>query len=754
MSDIDLKTLPPDTNIPTTGYLFGADDQTTNTPSVYPVTVVADAVVQIIGNLVGPTGPAGTAGPTGPTGVAGATGATGPTGPTGAASTVAGPTGPTGVAGATGPTGTAGANGPTGPTGASGTGFTYKGTVATVGNLPSSGNAVGDAYVVTATNRLYVWDGSAWTDAGPVAASITGPTGATGATGGVGPTGPTGVTGAGGPTGPTGANSTVAGPTGPTGASGTSVGLTTFLDGATATGPQAYNLLVVPNTGTQTTLTRTTNSSSGVLLGSFVTPAGVPNNTSFVGGVWTLHAWISHQAGGNTFRFWIEVQEVASNGTTVLQTLATGDYASGTPVTSATASILESDLFVPSSTLASTSSRILVNVYVQAQSGTPDAILYMRGNTQSHVVTTIAYNVSGPTGPTGAASTVAGPTGPTGNTGPTGPTGASPAVGGSNTQILYNNAGSIGGVSTFTTDGTALTLSGSTSGTLLRVTQTGAGNAFVVEDETNPDSTPFVVTAAGDVGIGTSSPLSKLDVRGDTRIHSATDVGLRIAPGSVTYLQVGSGSGGTGDLSISPWFSGTPYVYVNSSGNVGIGTSSPTDRLNVSDGTVNFQLKPVAASSVGFFGIRTNHSLAFTTNDTERMRVNAAGELLIGTTTDNGAYLLQVNSQIWATNATIATSDARLKQNVAPITNALDTIQRVQAVAFDFKQETSYNFDVERQTGFIAQDLAEALNGQDYKDSIVKECGPYYGVAYEKMVPVLVAAIQELSAKVAALEAR
>jgi len=409
VSDIDLKTLTPDTNIPTTGYLFGADNQTTNTPSVYPVTVVADAVVEIIGNLVGPTGPTGPTGVAGPTGSSGGAGATGPTGPSG----------------------TSGTNGPTGPTGAAGTGITYKGTVATVGNLPSSGNTAGDAYVVTADDHLYVWNGSTWTDAGPVAASITGPTGATGATGGVGPTGPTGVTGAGGPTGPTGANSTVAGPTGPTGASGTSVGLTTFLDGATATGPQAYNLLVVPNTGTQTTLTRTTNSTSGVLLGSFVTPAGVPNNTSFVGGLWTLHAWISHQAGGNTFRFWTEVQEVASNGTTVLQTLATGDYASGTPVTSATASILEYDLFVPSSTLASTSSRILVNVYVQAQSGTPDAILYMRGNTQSHVVTTIAYNVAGPTGPTGStgATGAAGPAGPTGSTGAVGPTGATGPTG-------------------------------------------------------------------------------------------------------------------------------------------------------------------------------------------------------------------------------------------------------------------------------------------------------------------------------------
>ena len=645
MSDIDLKTLTPDTNIPTTGYLFGADNQTTNTPSVYPVTVVADAVVQIIGNLVGPTGPTGPtgaqgnsgptgpsgpmgptgigptgptgptgapqnvdvsdtppAGPvqgdlwfnssngllysyyvdvdggqwlvvsgpigptggsgptgpagggitykgavatsanlppgpggnnvgdayitidtsrlwvwngsswidngaiafTGPTGPTGSQGSLGPTGPTGAASSVAGPTGPTGPTGAqgnagpTGPTGAAStAAGPTGPTGSAGAGITYKGTVATSANLPPGpgGNNVGDAYIALDTSRLWVWNGSSWIDNGPVAfAGPTGPTGAQGIQGATGPTGPTGAastvagptgpTGNVGPTGPTGAT----GATGPTGASGTSVGLTTFLDGATATGPQAYNLLTIPNTGAQTTLTRTTNSSSGVLLGSFVTPAGVPNNTSFIGGLWTLHAWISHQGGGSNFRFWTEVQEVASNGTTVLATLATGDYASGTPVTSATASLLEYDLFVPSSTLASTSSRILVNVYVQAQSGTPDAILYMRANTQSHVVTTIAYNVSGPTGPTGvagptgptgaqgiqgvagptgptgAASTVAGPTGPTGVAGPSAITvGTTTVTSGTSTRMLYNNANVVGETTGFTTDGVTLTLAGSSS---------------------------------------------------------------------------------------------------------------------------------------------------------------------------------------------------------------------------------------------------------------------------------------------------
>jgi len=166
----------------------------------------------------GPTGTTGAGGPTGPTGTAGSTGPTGPTGTTGAA----GPTGPTGTTGAGGPTGPTGAAssvaGPTGPTGSTGLGITPKGTVATTGSLPGGGNTAGDAYVVTADNHLYVWNGSSWVDFGPSGAS--GPTGPAGSTGSTGPTGPTGTTGAGGPTGPTGTTGST-GSTGPTGSTGT-----------------------------------------------------------------------------------------------------------------------------------------------------------------------------------------------------------------------------------------------------------------------------------------------------------------------------------------------------------------------------------------------------------------------------------------------------------------------------------------------------------------------------------------------------
>lgn len=207
--------------------------------------------IQGVQGVAGPTGPTGSTGSTGPTGAQGIQGVVGPTGPTGS-------TGSTGDTGPTGPTGAASTvSGPTGPTGATGPqggGITYKGTVASSGSLPSSGNLVGDAYVTTDNDHLWVWNGSTWVDNGPIAFTgptgptgqtgatgatgavgptgpqgiqgvqgdigPTGPTGATGATGLIGPTGSTGATGATGPTGPTGAASTVAGPTGPTGATG------------------------------------------------------------------------------------------------------------------------------------------------------------------------------------------------------------------------------------------------------------------------------------------------------------------------------------------------------------------------------------------------------------------------------------------------------------------------------------------------------------------------------------------------------
>jgi len=126
---------------------------------------------------------------------------------------VPGTPGAQGPKGDTGSTGPQGATGPQGPEGAAGTGINFKGQVATVGNLPS-GAADGDAYVVTATGDMWVWDAATntWINAGP----IQGPQGPVGPQGVQGPQGVKGDPGTTGATGPTGAQ----GVKGDTGAQG------------------------------------------------------------------------------------------------------------------------------------------------------------------------------------------------------------------------------------------------------------------------------------------------------------------------------------------------------------------------------------------------------------------------------------------------------------------------------------------------------------------------------------------------------
>jgi len=173
------------------------------------------------GGMNGAQGPMGLQGPQGEQGIQGTAGATGTTGPQGEQGIqgiqgVAGPTGSQGIQGIKGDTGD------TGATGAPGTSVNIKGETATVGALSSSGNAIGDAYIVTADGNLYTWTGSSWLDVG----QIVGPQGATGSQGiqgiqGVkGDTGDTGTQGIQGIQGIQGVKGDT-GDTGPAGTTGT-----------------------------------------------------------------------------------------------------------------------------------------------------------------------------------------------------------------------------------------------------------------------------------------------------------------------------------------------------------------------------------------------------------------------------------------------------------------------------------------------------------------------------------------------------
>jgi len=137
--------------------------------------------------------------------------------------------------------------------------------------------------------------------------------------------------------------------------------------------------------------------------------------------------------------------------------------------------------------------------------------------------------------------------------------------------------------------GSALLITGSTTTDLVRITQTGTGNAFVVEDSTNPDSTPFVIDNAGNVGIGTTTPITKLDVNG--ALH------IRYTGSNENYFYQSNGAFGYGKMtpfnsngqfafdtyyssSVLPsgfvfsYSGSSPLFFISGSGNVGIAKST------------------------------------------------------------------------------------------------------------------------------------------------------------------------------------
>jgi hypothetical protein len=145
--------------------------------------------------------------------------------------------------------------------------------------------------------------------------------------------------------------------------------------------------------------------------------------------------------------------------------------------------------------------------------------------------------------------------------------------------------------------------------------------------------------------------------------------------------------------------------------------------------------------------------LSFGTGNVERARINANGEMITGGTTDNGAYNLQCNgTSVWGAGAYVNGSDERIKDNIQDIASCVDVVMSLRPVTFQYKPEFSKDTNV--QPGFIAQDLQQALAGQVYEAGVVMEGPEYLSVAYQSLIPVLTKAIQELSAKNDALEAR
>ena len=115
-----------------------------------------------------------------------------------------------------------------------------------------------------------------------------------------------------------------------------------------------------------------------------------------------------------------------------------------------------------------------------------------------------------------------------------------------------------------------------------------------------------------------------------------------------------------------------------------------------------------------------------------------------------------VNTQIGGTGGTVVgaqTSDIRLKNNLGSVSYGLTEINQINPIKFSFKKDESNR----QQIGFSAQDIKSIIpeavfnSGCSYNIEGT-QVDDTLGMDYVALVPVLVNAVKELSAKVAALE--
>lgn len=229
----------------------------------------------------------------------------------------------------------------------------------------------------------------------------------------------------------------------------------------------------------------------------------------------------------------------------------------------------------------------------------------------------------------------------------------------------------------------------------LRVTQRGTGNAILVEDDTNPDSSSFVINNAGNVGIGTTNPTAKLHV-------SAGNAG------ALMMLETDN-------------------------------TSSQTSLDFICNSTGGRRYRVGTGGSAGVF---QNGTFGFydVTSSATRMAVTSGGDVYIVNLAGVGNRAVYSGADGTLTNTS---SDGTLKQNVSSITQGLNEVLQLNSVSFNWKDTEKYG--PQREIGFIAQEVQPIIPeviGENHNGTL--------SLDYPKMIAVLTKAIQELNDKVEA----
>lgn len=311
------------------------------------------------------------------------------------------------------------------------------------------------------------------------------------------------------------------------------------------------------------------------------------------------------------------------------------------------------------------------------------------------------------------------------------------------------------------------------------------------------------IDSSGNVGIGTTSPTAigsgaTLDLRstsgagiglGSTSAGQFAQMYVLNADSSLR-IQNTSASGFTQFAT-----NGTECMRIDSSGNVGIGATSPSSSIGLTKvleiggtyGGIAFSSTTPSSNKVeiGNFGSNT---LVFATNGTESMRIDSGGNVYVGTTNSIGKFTVEAsgsstsniplttNSITGAGNrfaagfyysgtkvgsievtasatSYVTSSDYRLKTNLEPISNGIERVKQLPVYRFNWIADEGGN----KVDGFVAHEakaiVPECVSGE--KDAVDSDGKPIHqGIDQSKIVPLLTAALKEAIAKIETLESK
>ena len=222
------------------------------------------------------------------------------------------------------------------------------------------------------------------------------------------------------------------------------------------------------------------------------------------------------------------------------------------------------------------------------------------------------------------------------------------------------------------------------------------------------------ITSIGNIGIGTTSPIAKLDIVTNTN-EDNKDNGVRFKSGGDQISH--SAWGSLNDWYIRSGFTTGRVILQDKGGNVGIGTDIPSAKLDVKglvyinenndnrDYGLQLSRSGITGQINGSFEFngrpnQDSEGIIFKINNTEKIRISKLGNLGIGTNTPT--QKLEVNGSI-KHKGLVQGSDNRIKENIKDINNSLQKINQFNVKSYQLKETQK------KDIGFIAQEVYDIL---------------------------------------------